>query len=363
MPEKPFQEKTEPATPKRREEARKKGQVGKSREIPSVAVLAAGVIFLYFEARHLASSMGNLIHRTFLSVPYMKDSDFTVFYFSHHYLGTFLSMIVPMILVLSVVAIVANFAQTGFIWSVEPLAPKASKISPIEGFKRMFSKRSMVEMAKSLGKILVVGWAAFSTIQTNKGRFLELVYQGKAEIMRFMGETSLDVVTRSCYVIAVLAILDFLYQKWEFEQNLKMTKQEVREEFKQTEGDPLIKSRIRSIQREMARRRMMEEVKRADVVITNPEHLSVALAYDALTMGAPTLVAKGANKIAFKIREIAKENLIPLVENKPLAQNLYKFVDIGQEIPPDFYQAAAEILAYVYGLKNRIKNKGQTVKD
>jgi flagellar biosynthesis protein FlhB len=358
MPEKPFQDKTEPATPKRREEARKKGQVGKSREIPSVAVLGASALFLYFGARHLTFSMGNLIHKTFVSVPYMKDSDFAITSFFHQYLEAFLSMILPMLGVLSIVAIVANFAQTGFIWSVEPLAPKASKISPIEGAKRMFSKRSLVELAKSLGKILVVGWAAFSTLQANKGRLVELVYQSKAEILRFMGETSLDVLTRSCYVIAILAILDFLYQKWEFEQDLKMTKQEVKEEFKQTEGDPLVKSRIRSIQREMARRRMMEDVKKADVIITNPEHLSIALRYDSLTMEAPSVVAKGANKIAFKIREIAKENQIPLVENKPLAQNLYKFVDIGQEIPPDFYQAAAEILAYVYGLKNRTKGKG-----
>lgn len=353
MPEKPFQDKTEPATPKRREEARKKGQVGKSREIPSVAVLGAGILFFYFAGRNITFSLGNLMSRAFGSISYIQDGDFTLPYFSDQYLKAFLLMILPIFGVLTVVAIVANFAQTGFIWSVEPLAPKASKISPIEGTKRMFSKRSLVELAKSLGKILVVGWAAFSTLQADRGRLLELVYQGKAEIMRFMAEASLDVVTRSCYVIAVLAILDFLYQKWEFEQDLKMTKQEVKEEFKQTEGDPMVKSRIRSIQREMARRRMMEDVKDADVVITNPEHLSVALSYESVTMSAPTVVAKGANNIAFKIREIAKDNGIPLVENKPLAQNLYKFVDIGQEIPPDFYQAAAEILAYVYGLKNK----------
>jgi flagellar biosynthesis protein FlhB len=254
---------------------------------------------------------------------------------------------------LVVVALVSNFAQTGFIWSVEPLAPKASKISPIEGAKRMFSKRALVELGKSLGKILIVGWAAFSVLQDNIGHLLQLSYQGKAQIMEFMGKASLDLVTRSCYVIALLAVLDYLYQKWEFEQDIKMTKQEVKEEFKQTEGDPLIKSRIRSIQREMARRRMMEEVKKADVIITNPEHLSIALRYDALSMEAPTVVAKGADKIAFKIRSIGMENHIPLVENKPLAQNLYKLVDIGQQIPPDFYQAAAEILAYVYGLKKK----------
>lgn len=353
MPEKPFQDKTEPATPKRKEEARKKGQVGKSKEIPSVAVLGAAILFMYFGGRHLTFDMGNLIQRIFVSIPAMTRGDLGLAHFSREYIEAFLFMILPMMGVLMVVAIAANFVQTGFIWSVEPLAPKASKISPIEGAKRMFSKQALVELAKSLGKIVIVGWAAFSTIHSNLGKLLELAYQGKAQILRFMGTASLDMLVRSCYVIALLAVLDFMYQKWQFQQDLKMTKQEVKEEFKQTEGDPLVKSRIRSIQREMARRRMMEEVKKADVVITNPDHLSVALRYDASTMEAPILVAKGADRIAFKIREIARENLIPLVENKPLAQNLYKLVDIGQEIPPDFYQATAEILAYVYGLKNK----------
>jgi flagellar biosynthetic protein FlhB len=353
MPEKPSQDKTEPATPKKREEARKKGQAGKSREIPSVAVLAAGIIFLYFGGRRLITSLENFIERTFNSVPAMKGSDFNIAYLSHEYLVTFILMILPMLATLVVVAIVANIAQTGFIWSVEPLAPKASKISPIEGAKKMFSKRALVELGKSIGKVMIVGWAAFSVIQGNFGRFLQLSYQDKAQIMGFMGKTSLDMVTRSCYVIALLALLDFLYQRWEFEQDIKMTKQEVKEEYKQTEGDPIVKSRIRSIQREMARRRMMEDVKKADVIITNPEHLAIALIYDSSSMEAPTVVAKGADRIALKIRSIAKENHIPLVENRPLAQNLYKLVDIGQQIPPDFYQAAAEILAYVYGLKNR----------
>ncbi len=353
MPEKPFQDKTEPATPKKREEARKKGQVGKSREIPSVAVLAAGVLFLYFGGRRLTAALGNLIERAFNYVPSMKAGDFNIVYFSHQYLEAYIFMILPMLATLVVVALVANLAQTGFIWSVEPLAPKASKISPVEGAKKMFSKRALVELGKSLGKILIVGWAAFSVLQSNIGHLLQLSYQDKSQIIGFLGKASLDLITRSCYVIALLAILDYLYQKWEFEQEIKMTKQEVKEEFKQTEGDPIVKSRIRSIQREMARRRMMEEVKKADVIITNPEHLSIALSYDAMSMEAPTVVAKGADKIAFKIRSIAKESHIPLVENKPLAQNLYKLVDIGQQIPPDFYQAAAEILAYVYGLKNK----------
>jgi flagellar biosynthesis protein FlhB len=172
-----------------------------------------------------------------------------------------------------------------------------------------------------------------------------------------MGQLAMKVVIRCCWVIAILAILDFIYQRWDHEQNLKMTKQEVKDEMKQAEGDPQVKARIRSIQRELARRRMMEEVPKATVVITNPVHFAVALRYDAATMGAPRIVAKGAQKLAIRIKEIAIVNHVPLVENRNLAQNLYK-LDLGEEIPPQFYQAVAEILAYVYNLKKAGHLKG-----
>jgi flagellar biosynthetic protein FlhB len=177
--------------------------------------------------------------------------------------------------------------------------------------------------------------------------------------MSLLAEISLKVAIKCCWVIAILAILDYIYQKWEFAQNQKMTKQEVKDENKQTEGDPLVKSRIRSIQREMARKRMMAEVPKADVVITNPTYLAIALKYDAgAGMSAPMIVAKGANKVAHRIRQIAQESGIPLVENKPLAQNLYR-LDLGEEVPPQFYQAVAEILAYVYGLKKGSQKAAQ----
>jgi flagellar biosynthetic protein FlhB len=181
------------------------------------------------------------------------------------------------------------------------------------------------------------------------------MYQDNIQIISLLAHIALKVVIRCCCVIAVLAILDYFYQKWEFEKNLKMTKQEVKDEFKQTEGDPMVKSRIRSIQREMAKRRMMDEVPKADVVITNPTHLAIALRYNLEQgMSAPVIVAKGANHVAARIKEIAQQNDIPLVENKPLAQNLYK-LELGDEIPPQFYQAIAEILAYVYKLKSNKK--------
>jgi flagellar biosynthetic protein FlhB len=354
MPEKPFQDRTEPATPKKREEARRKGQVAKSREIVSVAVLGTGILYLFLGGESMAMTLGNTIKQAFAMVPELCVADLSTVVVFHQTIRSFLAIVLPLMLVLSAAAILASMVQTGFVWSVTPLAPKASKIDPIQGMKRIFSKRAGVELGKSLAKMIIVGWAAFSTLQDEVHHLTELAYQSEAQIMSLLGNASLKVATRCCTVIVLLAVLDYLYQRWEYEQNLKMTKQEVKEEFKQTEGDPLVRSRIRSIQREMARRRMMEEVKTADVVITNPQHLSIALRYDSAAMTAPTVVAKGADKIAFKIREVAREYAIPMVENKILAQNLYRSVDVGQEIPEDLYRAVAEILAYVYGLKRKV---------
>jgi len=356
MPEENFQDKTEPATPKKKQEARKKGQVAKSKELGSIAILSAGVIYLFFCGKDMTIGLGNNIQQTFLIIPQLKSSDYNLMVLLAQAAKNYLRMILPIMLVLCIIAILSNYLQTGLIWSVETLTPKMSKINPIEGVKKMFSMRSLVELAKSIAKILIVGWAAFSVLKDNVSHLIPLVYQGKAQIISMLADISLQVTTRCCYVIAILAILDFLYQKWDFEKNLKMTKQEVKDEFKQTEGDPMIKSRIRSIQREMARKRMMQEVPKADVVITNPTHLAIALRYDLENMISPMIVAKGANKVAFRIKTLATENHIPVVENRTLAQNLYK-LDIGEEIPPHFYQAVAEILAYVYSLKKKGSSK------
>ena len=356
MPGESFQDKTEPATPKRREEARKKGQVAKSREISSVAVLIAGVLYLFFCGEALTSSLGKMIQKTILNIDQIRVGDHNLVASLMDSIRYGLHLILPIMLVVSVVAILGNYLQFGFIWSVEALAPKASKIDPLQGAKKLLSKRSLVELAKSIGKIVIVGWVAFSTLKESFAQLIPLTYQGKAQIMSLLAQTSMKVVTRCCWVIAILAILDFIYQKWETEQNLKMTKQEVKDEFKQTEGDPQVRSRIRSIQREMARRRMMQEVPKAVVVITNPLHLAVALQYDPAVMTAPRVVAKGANKIAKRIRDSAKESNVPVVENKFLAQNLYK-LELGEEIPAESYHAVAEILAYVYRLKEK-QNRG-----
>jgi len=356
MAEQSLQDKTEQATPKKKEDSRKKGQVAKSREISSIAVLITGTLYLYFNVKGMTIELGNNIKSSFMSIPeIIKENDIYLSLVSRT-IQDFLILLMPLMITLCVVAILSNLLQTGPILSAETLTPKASKLNPIKGLGKMASKKSLVELAKSIFKILIVGWAAFTTIKEEFSQLLTLSFQENVQILSLMGQLSMKTVTRCCYVIFVLAILDFIYQKWEHEENLKMTKQEVKDEYKQMEGDPLVKSRIKSMQREMARRRMMEEVPEADAIITNPTHLSIALKYKTdVEMRAPTIVAKGANNIAFKIREIASKHNIPIIENKPLAQNLYK-LDIGEEIPPQYYQAVAEILAYVYGLKKKEVN-------
>lgn len=351
MAEDSFQDKTEPASPKKKEDAQKKGDVAKSRELSSTAILTAGVIFMFFNAKDMIMTLGANIRKNFSQIPDIISTNDFAPTMIREVLTDFLLLILPLLIVLLIVSILSNLLQTGIIFSVEPLTPKASKIDPIKGLGRVFSKRSLVELTKSILKIAIIGWVAFSTLKDDISQLIPLLYQENAQIFILLGELAFKLLVRCCCIIMVMAILDFMYQKWEHEQKLKMTKQEVKDEHRQSEGDPMVKSRIRSIQREMARRRMMEDVPQADVIITNPTHLSIALKYKPGEGGkAPVIVAKGANNIAFKIREIAAEHNIPMMENKPLAQNLYK-LEIGTEIPPQFYQAVAEILAYVFGLK------------
>ncbi len=352
MPESGFQEKTEQATPKRREESRRKGQVAKSRELSSIAVLTAGVVYLFFQGQDKVLELGRIMKHTILYIPTLTGGTHDLTGYLLENVKVFIWLVLPVMLALCAVAILANYLQTGAIFSVEALAPKASKINPISGLQRLFSKRSLVELGKSVAKLIIVGWAAASTLKGAFDRLMPLIYQDSSQIMSLLGSEAMRVMIKCCWVITILAVLDYFYQRWEHEQSLKMTKQEVKDEYKQTEGDPIVKSRIRSIQREMAQKRMMEEVPKADVIITNPVRLAVALRYNPERMHAPVLAAKGAERLAERIKEIAREHEVPVIENKPLAQNLYQ-LDLGQEIPAETYQAVAEILAYVYGLKNK----------
>ena len=355
MPEESFQERTEQATPKRREEARQKGHVAKSVEINSAFVLLAGVLSLYafsgswllqmsYEWRHYFTALS--------SVSITADSVGSVLFPALWSLGKFLAPVVGIVLITGVFA---NVAQVGFVLAGEPLVPKLERIDPIRGAKRLISARALVELLKGILKVLLVAWIAYGTLKGEKERMLLLADQSPLQILGYMGAVSFKVALRTALVLLALSLADYGYQRFEYERSLRMTKQEVKEELKQTEGYPLVKARIRSIQRALARRRMMKQVPESDVVITNPTELAVALKYDPEKMAAPTVVAKGARKLAQRIKEIAQAHGVPIVENKPLARLLYQSVEVGMEIPVEAYQAVAEILAYVYRLKGKVQ--------
>jgi flagellar biosynthetic protein FlhB len=353
MAEGDLQEKTEQATPRKRSEARKKGQVGKSSEIPSVAVLLAGLSTLYLFGAYMYSHIKSLMQDTFsmVAVPNQGLAEFLVL--GNIVIERFIVMVLPVMIAVFVTAILSNVLQIGFMLSWETVTPKLSKISPIKGIQKLFSKKTIMELFKSLAKLALVGVIAYVTVKGEMDRLPSLADREVQAILLYVLKVAFKIFIRVSMAMIFLALLDFWFQKWQFEQQLKMTKQEVKEEFKRTEGDPLVKSRIKRIQYEIAKRRMMQEVPKADVVVTNPVHLAIALQYDTAEMSAPTVLAKGAGEVAERIKTLAREHHISIVENRELAQNLYKMVEIGNEIPSILYQAVAEVLAYVYRIKGR----------
>lgn len=347
-------DKTEEATPRRKQEARKKGQVPRSNELNSVIVLLALFVILNFFGkwfyREFITYIGQYLSPMELNTN-LSDSNLGNVMFRHSM--TFLRLFLPLGLGALLIGVVINFIQVGPLFSVEPLRPKFSKLNPVSGLKRLFSAHGFVELFKSLIKLLIVVYFAYSTIRANLFMFLDMVRQTPFDMAMALWRIIYQVAIKICLFLLLLAIFDYLYQRWEFRKSLRMTKREVKDEYKQTEGNPQIKSKIRQRQREIAMRRMMQDVPKADVVITNPTHLAIALRYDSSQMSAPVVVAKGEGFIAQKIKEIAAANDVVLVENKPLAQAIYKTVDIGETIPANLFQAVAEVLAYVYRLKQK----------
>lgn len=351
MAEEPFNERTEQATPRRRLEARRKGQVAKSREIPAAAILLLGFSMLYLLSAHFYNCFSRLMTNFLQQLKDLHLTPANLLYLQKYIWGELLLIMGPIFLAILAIGIISNYAQVGPIFSWELIRPKFSKLNPGQGLRRLFSKETLIELFKAIAKFLIVGLVVFYTIQGEALEMLNLAGQELAGIINYLGRISALMVIKAGLVIFCLAICDYLYQKWRHEKSLRMSKQEVQEEFKQTEGDPLIKSRLKSMQRSLARQRMMNEVPKADVVITNPQHLAIALAYQKEEMIAPKVLAKGAGLIAEKIKEVARLHGVPIVENKPLAQILYKSVEIGEMIPSTLYQAVAEVLAYVYTMK------------
>ncbi|MBW1708858.1 MAG: flagellar biosynthesis protein FlhB [Deltaproteobacteria bacterium] len=348
--------KTEKPTAKKRQEARKKGQVPKSMELNSIAVLMVGLVTLFFLSTQFYVQLTGIMTNTFSNaaqIP-MEDKDFSIFLIGQAW--GILSLLAPVFLLIFCAALLINIFQVGLLFSVENITPKISKISPIKGFSRIFSLRSLMELFKSITKISIIIATAYLTIDGEMDTILGLGQLEPKEIAFFAIRVAFILFIRTCWVLIILAILDYAFQKWQSERDLRMSKEELKEETKQTEGDPHVRARIRTVQRDMARKRMMAAVPEADVVVTNPVHLAVALKYDPLESEAPMVVAKGQSIIAERIKDIAKEHDIPIVENKPLAQGLYKSVEIGEIIPIEFYQAVADVLAYVYQIKGKVIN-------
>lgn len=346
-------EKTEEATPKKKSQAREEGQVPKSQEINSALV----ILIAFFSLK----SFGGYL--------YAETAKFTVKIFSLMGMEITIESVMNLILMSMIVLVktafvimclllltglVVNFFQVGFLFTLKPLEPKLSKINPISGAQRLFSLRSLNELAKSIIKIVVIGYFIIDFLKEKTLQLPKMMMADLQSSMDFLVSSIFSIGFKICEVLIILAVLDYAYQIWQHNKSLRMSKQDIKDENKQTEGDPLIKSKIRQKQRQMAMSRMMKEVPKADVIITNPTHFAVALKYEA-GMIAPVVVAKGQDLVAQRIKEIAREANVAMVENRPLARALFAATEVGGIVPPELYKSVAEVLAYVYRLKPKTK--------
>ncbi len=355
MAEDDKEQRTEEATDKRREDTLKKGRTAQSREIGSTFVLLASLWMLYAFGGMMRSTMSEMMVRAFAESSRYNLTDETIMPLVFRYFKATMMILGPVMAAIMVFGVVSTILQNGgIVLSLDPLMPTWTKINPLNGFGRFFNMNALAELLKSLLKIAIVGGVCYAVLKGEWSELPMLADKGVDEIVAFTARVGLKLIFYVFLLLVALAAADFVFQRYSFAESIKMTKQEIRDEHKETEGDPITKQRIRAAQYAMARRRMMEEVPEAEVVITNPTRLAVALAYQRDKMAAPKVVAKGAGHIAAKIREIAKEHDIPIVEDKPLARLLFKTIDVGGTIPEELYRAIAEILAYVYKLKGKV---------
>lgn len=352
-------EKTEPATQKKLDDARKEGQVAKSREIGNGLVLLALFLILKFWVGHMGTQLMELFPAMYNRIPEvvtfwrgeMPQQDCRQVFILM--LVSCMRIIAPILLVGLVIGFVSDVAQVKWQPTLKPLMPKFSKINPLQGVKRLFSVNSLMELFKSLAKISLITYICYSYLK-DKWVYLFQVYDmGLMQAIALAAGIVTDLGIRVSAFYMVIALADYIYQRVKFSNDMKMTKQEIKEEYKQQEGDPQIKGQIRRRMQEASRRRMMQDLPKADVVITNPTHYAVAIKYDPELADAPVVLAKGADYVAAKIKEIARENKIEIVENKPLARMLYANVEIGDTVPPELYQAVADVLAFVYHLQGK----------
>ena len=351
-------EKIYPATPHKRNESREKGQVAKSNELATTLALIGVLSFFFVAGYDTYHHLIDIMYGAFTAIGGQLSAGKTILIFLG-LMGIAFKIIAPVLIVAVIVGVLGNIFQIGLIFSSQPLKPQMSRINPISGFQRILSMRGLFEAVKSIFKIGLIGYIVYRTIMSGLVDVVSLVDADKSNIAALfvstVGRIGFQVFLRAALALLFLSIFDFLYQRWQHEQDIRMTREEIREEMKRTEGDPEIRRRIRRVQRELSQARMMKAIPEADAVITNPVHLAVAIKYDYEVMDSPYVVAKGERKIARQIREIAEEHGVPIVENPPLAQALYKNVEVGEVIPMEFYQAIAEVLAYVHELTNRYR--------
>ncbi|MCC6962961.1 MAG: flagellar biosynthesis protein FlhB [candidate division Zixibacteria bacterium] len=353
MADESFQEKTEQPTPKRLKEAREKGQVARSTELSSIAIMFTGLLGVMALGSLMTASSREMFTWLFANSAHFSITADSAPALLGQVGWISVKIVGPMIILLVVVALGVSYVQVGSLFSTQALEPKFEKLNIIKGMKNLVSMKSVFTAVRDLIKLTIIAVIAFYAIRAEVPLMAAFTDMSTGEIGKSMVAIAVRVSFKILLALAVIAILDYAYQKWDYIKGLKMSIQDIKEELKHTEGNPLIKGRIRAIQRDQARKRMMQEVPKADVVITNPTHIAVALKYDTAAMDAPTVIAKGERLIAEAIKKIAAEAGVPIIENKPLARTLFKTVEIGMQIPADLYKAVAEILAYVYSLKGK----------
>ena len=350
-------EKTEEATSRRRQKERERGNVSKSKDFESALVMAGAVGLLAVFSKYMFSTILDMMRETFSHLEYFDPTNaISVMYPYFKYYGL---IVLPFFVLLAIIAIIVVRMDVGHVFALEKVKIDFKNIGPkkmIEGFKRLinpFQPRAMVEFAKSILKLVIVAACGYSAVNSRKGDLLGLIGLEIPQALNIVGSILINMIINMCLAMLVLGYLDKKYQHYEYEKSIKMTKQEIKDEQRDTEGDPKIKARIKGIQTQMARQRMMSAVPKADVVVTNPTHYAVAIQYDKSVAPAPIVIAKGVDYLAFQIRDIARSNNVPIIENRPVARALYNKVPVDGIIPSDLYVAVAEILAYVYNQKNK----------
>ncbi len=347
-------EQTEKATPKRREEARKRGQVAKSPDLAGAAVFLAGVFVLHLLAAPTLASIGGTMQAVLSRI--QEHQDFTTVSVWTLFLRAFGSaslLLGSLFAVAAIAGVGVNVLQTGGVVSLVPLTPSFKKINPYTGVQRLFSKQVLVNFGKQLLKLGAVLVIVYTTIAGSLNSLAMLGEMPARALIGFVGDLVFSIGWKFGFVLVIVALLDLAYERWQYEESLKMSKQEVKDEYRQSEGNPEIKGALKRRQREFARRRMMAAVPKATVIVTNPTHVAVALAWDEEKMEAPVVTAKGADLIAKRIREIAAEHGVPTMENPPLARTLYAKVELDQAIPPNMYAAVAQVIAFVFKIKRK----------